>query len=56
MLTTPDPAAFRVISCDRIGPNLYLVTTESQKYGRVTQRVRMFPPEWFERGKRPCSR
>jgi hypothetical protein len=33
---------FWIVSMEEIGPNLFRVTTESKKYGRVTQNVMIF--------------
>jgi len=38
-----DSGEFRIISMERIGPHTYRITTESKRYGRVTQEVVVFP-------------
>lgn len=43
-----DPAAFTVVECVSLGRHRYRVTTESERYGRVTQTVVMFPREFFD--------
>jgi hypothetical protein len=40
---TRDSGEFKIISCDWVGGHTYRITTESKKYGRVTQEVLIFP-------------
>jgi hypothetical protein len=46
----PDP--MRLISYRQVAPNVYEVTTESVRYGRVTQRILVLP-DGVSRGERP---
>jgi len=43
----------KVLSCEHVGGNIYDVTTESEEYGRVTQKVLMFPPSMFDKPQTP---
>ena len=42
-----DSGEFRIVSMVQVGPHTYRVTTESKRYGRVTQDVVCFPESMF---------
>jgi hypothetical protein len=42
-----DSGLFRVVTMVQVAPNRFRVTTESKRYGRITQEVVIFPDSFF---------
>jgi hypothetical protein len=48
-----DSGEFRIVSCVWLGGHTYRITTESKRYGRVTQDVLIFPESALDSERRP---
>ena len=45
---SPADCGMKVIEQRQVGPNVWEVTTESERYGRVTRRVLILPESQFK--------